>query len=119
MGIYVSISKMGPFYSAMFLSYFVFVQVSVLNIISSQFVESAMRMAKSDHQENAREEKRVRHLREQHFRELCTVIDVDHSTTIRKDEFVAHITSARFMDHWAVLGMDSKDEELVFDLLAL
>lgn len=108
----------GPQNVAFFILFVVFIQIALLNILTGIFVENAMKLAQPDRDTLAIEQRKKDIVEAKELSRVCREIDADNSGFITEDEFSRFLVNDKLKAHLAVLGLDIRDAEFFFDLLA-
>jgi len=92
--------------------------LSITNIITSIFIDQAMKMAQPDVNDRALEQRKADINTMHELSEIFKAIDVDHSQTISLDELRACLKDARIASFLDMVGLDISDAETFYVLLA-
>mmetsp|Transcript_41825 Transcript_41825/g.94076 ORF Transcript_41825/g.94076 Transcript_41825/m.94076 type:complete len:699 (+) Transcript_41825:155-2251(+) len=115
---YTSIEKTGVFNSILYIFFIGFIQIALLNILTGIFVENAMKLAQPDRETLALEQRKREIIEADEMMQLCEEMDMDQSGTINAQEVGAVLRSRRMRAHLAVLGLEIRDAEMFFKMLA-
>lgn len=117
--IYDVVGKGGSTPKVIFLSFIIFFNFALFNIITSTFVDKALRLARSDEDlviaERSEEEKKV----ENQLRELIRRLDEDESGYITIDELQKATEDERILHKFDMLGITVRDVQTFFHALKL
>lgn len=117
------VSLLGQFYTACFLFYIAFFTVAVFNVVTSVFLDKAMRLATPDVEVLMLERERRDISDTRELYELCIehlLSDTDPgigNNSISFDEFMDFMSDERFKLYFDVRGIDIKDAEMFFKML--
>jgi len=115
---YQIVEMVHPLYGATYLLFIIFFVIAAWNIVTSTFVEKALKLAVPD-VESLVLEKRIQDKRT--AKELTQLIkrtvDEDGDGLISFDEFSKHFSNSAFRDFFAVRGIDMKDSSAFFHML--
>jgi len=114
---YDLMETVGPIHAACFVFYILFACFAAFNIVTSIFVDKAMKLAQPD-LETLLFEKRREDLKNAHsLRRLCCEADLNASGTISFTEFIGIIEDPKLRSEIEMRGLDIKDAEMFFTLL--
>lgn len=117
---YAILDQVGSPSLAMLFAFFVgFVQISLMNILTAVFVEKALSLAQPDTSAQAKQTKEKELADARELRSMLTKMDTDRSGSVDADEFRLHIRSMEMQCCFKVLGLDVKNAEEFFEMLAL
>lgn len=116
------IAELGQFYTGCFLFYIAFFTVAVFNVVTSVFLDKAMRLATPDVEVLMLERERRDLSDTKELFKLCTEhlrpVDADaEEQSITFEEFITFMRDDRFKLYFDVRGIDVKDAEMFFRLL--
>eukprot|EP00403_Amphidinium_massartii_P023511 CAMPEP_0178388306 /NCGR_PEP_ID=MMETSP0689_2-20121128/9521_1 /TAXON_ID=160604 /ORGANISM="Amphidinium massartii, Strain CS-259" /LENGTH=688 /DNA_ID=CAMNT_0020008697 /DNA_START=139 /DNA_END=2201 /DNA_ORIENTATION=- len=115
---YTPMKRTGVFNSCLYIFFIGFIQIALLNILTGIFVESAMKLAQPDRETLALEQRKREIIEADEMTRLCEEMDMDQSGTINAAEVGAVLRSRRMRAHLAVLGLEIRDAEMFFGMLA-
>jgi len=115
---YAIIAQAGATAAILFLFFTGFIQISILNILTSVFVERAMRLAQPDTMEQAREQRLKERADADELHRMCLLMDRDHSGTVSVEEFRDHLMEDKMRCCFSVLGLDIGNAQEFFEMLA-
>jgi len=111
-------TKTGALGASVFLLYILVSWLSITNIITSIFIDQAIKLAKPDVDDRALEQRKV-DIRTMHeLSKIFEAIDVDHSQTISLNELHVCLKDARITSFLDSVGLDISDAETFYSLLA-
>jgi len=116
--VYSLTQPIGPFCSANFLIYILFVWMSVTNIITAVFVDKALRHARPQIEDQVLEKHRKDLRQISELESLFVSMDKDGSETLTFSELSDAPRDFRVMSYFELHGVDIKDIEMFFKLLA-
>jgi len=118
--VYFSIvMQTGAFNAMLFLLFMLFVQISLLNIITAVFVEKAVSLSEPDRMQQARKQLADERAMAGELRHMCMEMDTDVSGYVTQDEFREHLKSNEMRCCFAVMGLDISNAEEFFEMLAV
>jgi len=111
------IKKAGPFACGCFLAYIGIVGLAVTNVITSIFVDKAMRSAVPDLHKQIIERRREDLTLVSELQDLFQQMDSDSSNTISKAELMDSLSNIKVSSFFELKGLDIRDAETFFDVL--
>jgi len=115
--LYATVKHCGPTFRFFFLFYIVFFNFAFFNIVTSVFVDKAMKLAKPDEETLLAERKQHDLELDQMLRELFNMVDDDDSGVITIDELQQAIEDARVLHKFELLGISVRDADTFFHTL--
>jgi len=110
-------TKTGPLGASVFLLYILVAWLSITNIITSIFIDQAMKLAKPDVDDRALEKRKADICMMHELSKIFRDIDIDHSQTISLDELRACLKDVRISSFLDMVGLDIADAETFYCLL--
>jgi len=114
---YKMIRPTGSFNSAVYMFYILFVWLSMTNIITSIFVDKAMKLAQPDIDDMLLK----KHVEDVHsaleLRVLFAQMDMDNSGRLSESEFTAAMQNHKLIDFLELKGLAIKDATMFFNML--
>jgi len=114
---YQMVSKSGYLNGIIFLFYICFVWLSVTNIITSVFVDKAMKLALPDVDELLLNKHKEELESAKELKRIVIDLDVTDSSSITLEELQRCMQDVRFATYLELKGLDIKDAELFFRML--
>jgi len=114
---YKTISLTGPLNAGIFLVYILFVWLSVTNIITSIFIDKAMKLAQPDLDEMLLTKHKEDMANCHELRKVFTALDQNGSGTLSAEEFHTFTHDPRLVAFFEYKGLYIKDAELFFNML--
>jgi len=110
-------SKTGALGAFVFLSYILVTWMSITNIITSIFIDCAMKMAQPDTDDRALEKRKADMHTMQELERIFKSVDKDQSNTISLEELRACLDDVRIATFLEVEGLSVSDAEMFYFLL--
>jgi len=107
--------RMGSF---IFLSYVCFMMLAVTNIITSIFVDKAMRQARPDAEEMMLETCQDNLAAVQDLKKLFSTIDIDSSSSLTLEEFRETLKNVLVQEYFLMRGLNVSHVDMFFSILA-
>jgi len=104
-------------YGGIFIFYILFNLFAAFNIVTSIFVDKAMKLAQPDLETMLFEKRREEVKNARSLRELCVEADHNGSGSISFEEFAEIMADSRIRSHFELKGLDIKDAEMFFKML--
>jgi len=114
---YEIVQKAGPLACASFLAYIGLVGLAVTNVITSIFVDKALRAAVPEVHKQIIEKRRDDFNLMCELQDLFCEIDLDTSHTISKAELMTSLSHIKVASYFELKGLDIKDAETFYDVL--
>jgi len=111
------IEPIGNMYAAFFMFYVLFSILAAFNIVTSIFVDKAMKLAQPDLDTLLLEKRREDMKNARNLRHLCYEADMNASGTISFTEFNSIMDNPKLRAEIELNGLDIKDAEMFFSLL--
>lgn len=117
--ILLPLSQVSPILSVLFVCYVAITLLGVMNIVTSVFVESAMRSTQHYRDLLMQEKKRQKETCAKHLQEIFHSIDIDGSGMINLKELKTFLSdsSLELQEYLAALELDADDARALFKLL--
>jgi len=115
---YDLVNLAGPIPSTLFIFYIVFEVFAAVNIVTSMFVDKAMKLAQPDMEMLLIEKRRTDMKNASAIMDVCREADSDHSGKISFEEFEQLMNDTRIRNLFELKGLDIKDAQLFFRMLA-
>jgi len=112
------IASIGMFYLLLYVFFIFFIQVALLNILTGIFVENAIKLAQPDRDSLAWQQRKQEAAAAKDMVDIFTQLDTDGSGTVSRKEFGEHIQSGKLKSYLMLLGLDIRDAESFFDMMA-
>jgi len=107
----------GEFCAFLFVSYMVFMWLSVTNVITSMFVEKAMKFAKPQMEEMMLDTFKDDLASAQELKALFYRMDADHSRTLNRIEFQEKLKDLDVQSYFTLKGISLAQADMFFNLL--
>jgi len=115
---YQTLKKAGALTSTIFIIYMLFIWLSVTNIITSLFVEKAMKLARPDMEELLLEKRKDDLKSACELRDLFTSMDENDSGILTLDEFEHSIKDVKIASYFDFKGLSLTHASMFFKMLA-
>jgi len=115
---YDEIRKAGTFGASSFLLYMLFVWLALTNIITSIFVDKAMKLAKPDMEDVLLEMRKEDLESAKDLKAIFEELDLNKSNTLTRDEFDRVMQDVRIEAFFDLKGLSATHAELFFGMLA-
>lgn len=115
---YRSIQHTGELNCTLFLFFVAFAQFALLNILTGIYVENAMKLAQPDREKLAVSRRKAEITEAGELRRLFKSMDVSKKGCISEEQFMRQLNNANFKARLSLLGLDIKDAELFFKIIA-
>jgi len=117
--IVIPLFKVSPWVASLFILYILITVLGLMNIVTSVFVESAMRSTQHYRDLLLQEKNRSKEMFGKHLREIFRSIDVDQSGMINMDELKEFLAddSLELKAYLQALELDAEDAKALFKLL--
>eukprot|EP00929_Paragymnodinium_shiwhaense_P061670 TRINITY_DN30828_c0_g1_i1.p1 TRINITY_DN30828_c0_g1~~TRINITY_DN30828_c0_g1_i1.p1 ORF type:complete len:773 (-),score=123.88 TRINITY_DN30828_c0_g1_i1:146-2464(-) len=115
---YHMLESVGQLYAAFFLFYIVFFMVAAWNIVTGLFVDRALKLAQPDLDLLARDKLKQDQSDAKDLQVILRSLDADGSGRITHDEVQQLVHDIRFRNKLTVLGIDIKDVDMFYRMLA-
>merc|ERR1719161_2489308 len=115
--LYDPLKEVGDWYRFLFLFFYFFTVLGILNIVTGLFCEGAAENARD---EAAKEQQRLddeRRRIEEQIRTLFITVDVDKSGHVSRDEFKLILTDDRVLSYLAKMDLSKEEVAELFDVL--
>jgi hypothetical protein len=109
--------ELPPVFRVLFVCFISIAIFGVLNVVTSVFVESAMKSAQHYKELLIQENLRNRELKVEHIREVFKAIDMDNSGEISMDEMEFFLTDQHLRTYLEALEISPSDTRLLFKLI--
>jgi len=114
---YSIVQTAGSFASGCFILYIGVVGLAITNVITSIFVDKAIRIASPGLHEQMMLKRREDLDLISDLRNLFSMIDVDTSLTISRSELLASLSNIKVASYFELQGLDIRDAEAFLDVL--
>jgi len=115
--VYEAVRPAGEAYMLGILLYVMTFSIAVWNVVTSIFVDKALKLARLGDESHVEEHEKIAHEDARELRKLCHQIDVDSSGTINFLEFERLERTPEFKAFCRARGLDIKDTRLFFGML--
>jgi len=115
---YKIINLSGTFGSVMYISYILFMWLSVTNIITSIFVDKALKLAKPDVEDRMLEACRDNLDAAKDLKKIFRSIDVDGSASLTREEFKQTLENVLVQEFFQMRGLNISHVDMFFQILA-
>eukprot|EP00928_Gymnodinium_smaydae_P043485 TRINITY_DN29120_c0_g1_i1.p1 TRINITY_DN29120_c0_g1~~TRINITY_DN29120_c0_g1_i1.p1 ORF type:complete len:610 (-),score=103.14 TRINITY_DN29120_c0_g1_i1:251-2080(-) len=115
---YDTLAYTGTLNTVLFMFFIAFMQVALMNILTGIFVENALKLAQPDRDALALDLRKQEKEFEAELRRLCKELDTTESGRVSKEDLAMFLEQSKTKAYLAVLGLDIKDAELFFGMLA-
>jgi len=117
-GTYNIIKPVGPLARFLYLLYIVIMWLSVTNIISSMFIEKALKIARPDLEEKMMDECEEDLEAIKELKELFQMMDLDKSSSVSYREFQTSMHDVRIQSYFELKGISITQASILFEMLA-
>jgi len=114
---YAMLEDVGGYLPAVFVFYILFFVIAAWNIVTSTFVDKALRFAQPDLEQLTREQLMKDIVDAEELMNLFSEADLDRSESISLEEFIRVAEHPKFRSYLHVRGIDIKDAEVFFQML--
>jgi len=116
-GTYKIIKPVGPLARCLHIMYIVVMWLSVTNIISSMFIEKALKIARPDMEEKMMDEceQDLESIKE--LKELFQIMDLDSSSRVSYKEFQTSMRDVRIQSYFELKGISTTQASILFEML--
>jgi len=114
---YEMLRKSGVINGCIYLFFILFVWLSMTNIITSIFVDKAMKLAQPDLEDLLWKKNKEDIKNGYELMSIFREMDMNRSGTLSKDELDSCLTNLKLRSHFEYLGIDVKDAQTFFDML--
>jgi hypothetical protein len=114
---YEPLAPVGHAYQAVFLTYILFVNMGVLNIVTGIFVDTVQQMYKPAREEIIEKEAQKRKIFMDEIVELFMEADLDNSGSLTWEEFEEHLADERIRIYFESLQLDASQAKEIFMLM--
>eukprot|EP00747_Dinoflagellata_sp_TGD_P098309 gnl/TRDRNA2_/TRDRNA2_167408_c0_seq5.p2 gnl/TRDRNA2_/TRDRNA2_167408_c0~~gnl/TRDRNA2_/TRDRNA2_167408_c0_seq5.p2 ORF type:complete len:225 (+),score=51.69 gnl/TRDRNA2_/TRDRNA2_167408_c0_seq5:122-796(+) len=112
------VGNLGPVYSLVFFFYVSFCHFALFNVITSVFVQHAMKIAQPDVNSLIFEHRRQEMVDTEIMKQFCYDMDVDHSGRISLEELQSCLHSDKAKTQLTMQGLDARDAEMFFKIVS-
>jgi hypothetical protein len=109
---------LGSLADAVFVFYIVFMAIAVMNIVTSVFLDKAMRVAKPGIETMMLEKHRTDIEDARELTAMVSEMDTHHSGTITFTDFMCYMKEEKFRLYFEVRGLNIKDTSMFFHMLS-
>eukprot|EP00930_Biecheleria_cincta_P089348 TRINITY_DN78636_c0_g1_i1.p1 TRINITY_DN78636_c0_g1~~TRINITY_DN78636_c0_g1_i1.p1 ORF type:complete len:591 (-),score=98.56 TRINITY_DN78636_c0_g1_i1:353-2125(-) len=111
------VSRMGAGLQSCYIFFTAFINISLLNIVTGIFVESAMKLAQPENEQKALAEMRDQKENAEELRKIAEICEKDKDGYISPQEFAEFIRHPLLRAKLTVLGINIRDAEMFFSML--
>lgn len=115
--VYVLLEKAGGYLPIVYVFYILFFVIAAWNIVTSTFVDKALRLAQPDLETLTRDQLLKDMVDAQELMTLFSDADLDNSETISLEEFIRVAEHSKFRSYLHVRGIDIKNADIFFEML--
>lgn len=113
---YFLVSKAGPLYSALYITFMFFFAFALFNILTGVFVEKAVVSAQPEREQVILEQRRKTMEEASEFRHICKLLDTDETGTISRSEFYESMQNDLMVSYMHAVGLEIRDVDIFFEI---